>query len=126
MDQVNLSLKSTKAQLYMSYFYSKFIKRKHLSYRLPSKAKSYENLKSKFSAGVNFINTVRNSKIPPGKIAAIDKTRFNSETKKIKHISIKGGYTIFLFYLYLSSLILVKILMLVVADLEELEAQKGL
>jgi hypothetical protein len=73
-------------------FVSQFIKRRHLSYQLPSKAKSKESSEIKFREGVSFINKIRSYNFPPHKIAALDKTSFTSETKNVKHISIKGGY----------------------------------
>jgi hypothetical protein len=68
-----------------------FMKRHHLSLLQPSIAKGAEFMKEKIEEAVKFLDIVKSLKKRPDQIAVLDKTKFYYDTRRVKHVAIKGG-----------------------------------
>lgn len=75
---------------------SEFSKQSHLSYRNGSLAKWSEKSPSKYKEAFEYLKKLRKfiarKRIGPEHIYAFDKTKFYLDTRRVKQLSIKGGY----------------------------------
>ncbi len=69
----------------------KFMKRHHLSLLQPSIAKGAELMKEKVEEAVHFLDIVKSHNKRPEQIAVLDKTKFYYDSRRVKHVSVKGG-----------------------------------
>lgn len=76
-------------------YLSKFLRRHHLSIRLPSNANVTElDTENSIARGIAFINYVRSLNLNGRQLVSLDKCNFHSRTEHTMQIAPKGRYTI--------------------------------
>lgn len=90
LDVKNFILENFKVEVSSSWFHY-YMKRHHLSLFQPSIAKGAEFMKEKIEEAVHFLDIIKSLQKRPHQIAVLDKTKFYYDTRRVKHVSIKGG-----------------------------------
>lgn len=85
------ALKTWGIHLSSSYL-TEFCKRHHLSLKLPSKANLSEFDTSALQRGADFIVRIRRRCKSPEQLVFLDKTKFYSDARYVKHASPQGAY----------------------------------
>jgi transposase len=74
-----------------SFWISSFMKRRHLSLQDPSTAKGSEMMEVKYQEAVKCLKELRSLNKNPNQIAVMDKTKFYNDSRRVKHVAIKGA-----------------------------------
>lgn len=77
-----------------------FQHRNYLTSRLPSKMLIHEGDQDIIAVGANFIRKVRDLDLNDDQIVVIDKCKFYSDARYVRHLCPKGWYSIFLVSIY--------------------------
>lgn len=80
-------------------YLSKFLRRHHLSIRLPSNANVTElDTENSIARGIAFINYVRSLNLNGRQLVSLDKCNFHSRTEHTMQMAPKGRYTILVWF----------------------------